>query len=81
MQSNGGGKHDILLVGRAIATPSKCLWMMPRKPDADMCPNAATASVSTQEYMAHQSYVPLTSDPVDRSNFSAIARAMSRVCL
>ena len=58
MQTKGGGKHDILSVGRATATTPDCLWMRPRDPDADMCPNATTASVSTEECMAHQSYVP-----------------------
>src|ERR1700739_2563966 len=55
MQTKGGGKHDILPVGRATATTLDCLWMMPRDPDADMCPG--TAPVSTEECMAHQSCV------------------------
>jgi hypothetical protein len=57
MQTKGGGKHDILPVGRATATTPDCLWMRPRDPDADMCPNATTASVSTEDCMAHQSCV------------------------
>jgi hypothetical protein len=32
MQTKGGGKHDILPVGRATATTLKCMWMMPRDP-------------------------------------------------
>jgi hypothetical protein len=55
MQSKGGGKHDILSVGRATATTLNCLWMRPRDPDADMCPGTETAPVSTEECMAHQS--------------------------
>ena len=35
MQTKGGGKHDILSVGRATATTPECLWMRPRDPDAD----------------------------------------------
>ena len=38
MQTKGGGKHDILSVGRATATTPECLWMRLRDPDADMCP-------------------------------------------
>jgi len=42
--------------------------MRPRDPDADMCPNATTASVSTEECMAHQSYVPCPARSTSRSN-------------
>jgi hypothetical protein len=59
MQTKGGGKHDILSVGRATATTRDCLWMMPRDPDADMCPGMETMPVSTQECMAHQSCICL----------------------
>ena len=58
MQTKGGGKHDILHVGRTTATTLECMWMMPRDPDADMCPGANAMPVSTEECMAHQSYVP-----------------------
>jgi hypothetical protein len=60
MQFKGGGKHDILSVGRATATTRECLWMRPRDPDADMCPSTETVPVSTEECMAHQSYVSAT---------------------
>ena len=40
MQTKGGGKHDILPVARATVTTLECMWMMPRDPDADMCPGA-----------------------------------------
>jgi hypothetical protein len=63
MQTKGGGKHDILPVGRATATTRYCLWMMPRDPDADMCPSTETVPVSTEECMAHQSCVPFA-DPI-----------------
>jgi hypothetical protein len=59
MQTQGGGKHDILPVARATATTLDCMWMMPRDPDADMCPGAPVRPVSTEQCMAHQSYVPL----------------------
>jgi hypothetical protein len=55
MQTKGGGKHDILPVGRATATTLDCLWMMPRDPDTDMCPAVQTTAVSTEDCMAHQS--------------------------
>jgi len=38
MQTKGGGTHDILSVAQATATTLDCLWMMPRDPDANMCP-------------------------------------------
>jgi hypothetical protein len=53
MQTKGGGKHDILLVARATAITFYCLWMMPRDPDADMCPGTETVLASTEECMAH----------------------------
>ena len=53
MQTKGGGKHDILPVGRATAATLDCLWMMPRDPDADMCPGTEMMLVSTEECMAH----------------------------
>lgn len=78
MQTKGGGKHDILPVGRATATTRYCLWMMPRDPDADMCPSTETVLVSTEECMAHQSCVPFA-DPGDQSNPGALDRAISQV--
>ena len=78
MQTKGGGKHDILSVGRATATTPECLWMMPRDPDADMCPEMETVSVSTEECMAHQSYVPCPARFISRSNFSAVGRVTSQ---
>ena len=78
MQTKGGGKHDILSVERATATTPDCLWMMPRDPDADMCPETETVSVSTEECMAHQSYVPCPARSISRSNFSAVGRATSQ---
>jgi hypothetical protein len=79
MQTKGGGKHDILPVGRATATTLDCLWMMPRDPDADMCPSMETMPVSTEECMAHQSCVP-SADPFrNRSNSGAVHRVISQV--
>jgi hypothetical protein len=80
MQSKGGGKHDILSVGRATATTLDCLWMRPRDPDADMCPGTETAPVSTEECMAHQSCVSAT-EGYGRSNCGAGRRAFSQVCV
>ena len=62
MQTKGGGKHDILPVGRATATTLDCLWMMPRDPDADMCPGTEMVAVSTEECMAHQSLLRSADD-------------------
>lgn len=76
MQSKGGGKHDILSVGRATATTLDCLWMRPRDPDADMCPGAETAPVSTEECMAHQSCVSATGVMADPT----VARAGACFC-
>jgi hypothetical protein len=78
MQTKGGGKHDILSVGRATATTLDCLWMMPRDPDADMCPGMETMPVSTQECMAHQSCVCLPY-LVDQSHSGAAHRVRSQV--
>jgi hypothetical protein len=78
MQTKGGGKHDILRVGRATATTLDCLWMMPRDPDADMCPGTAMVLVSTEECMAHQSVAFVDHDG-NRSNAGAVARAISQV--
>jgi hypothetical protein len=78
MQTKGGGKHDILPVGRATATTLDCLWMMPRDPDADMCPSTETVMVSTEECMAHQSSVPFVDDDGNRCNGGAVARAISQ---
>ena len=80
MQTKGGGKHDILSVGRATATTLNCLWMMPRDPDADMCPGTAMVLVSTEECMAHQSCVSATDHHGDRSDCGAGMRALSQVC-
>jgi hypothetical protein len=80
MQTKGGGKHDILPVGRATATTLDCLWMMPRDPDADMCPDAEMVAVSTEECMAHQSCVP-SADHRDRSDGGAGARVLWQVCV
>lgn len=77
MQTQGGGKHDILPVARATATTRECMWMMPRDPDADMCPGANALPVSTEECMAHQSYVPRADYPTARSNRSARCRMQS----
>ena len=79
MQTKGGGKHDILYVGRATATTLDCLWMRPRDPDADMCPGTETVAVSTEECMAHQSCVPPADRDTDRSNPGAGTRAISQV--
>jgi hypothetical protein len=79
MQTKGGGKHDILSVGRATATTLDCLWMMPRDPDADMCPSTATVQLSTEECMAHQSCVPFADHQSDRSNPGAVHRVISQV--
>ena len=79
MQTKGGGKHDILSVGRATATTPDCLWMRPRDPDADMCPATETVAVSTEECMAHQSCVPSTDRDTDRSSLGVVRRAISQV--
>src|ERR1700693_6074576 len=79
MQTKGGGKHDILSVGRATATTLDCLWMMPRDPDADMCPSTATVLVSTEECMAHQSCGPVADHQSDRSNPGAVHRVIAQV--
>jgi hypothetical protein len=78
MQTKGGGKHDILPVGRATATTPDCMWMMPRDPDADMCPGTETVPVSTEECMAHQSCVPSADHLRGRSNHGAVRRALSQ---
>ena len=78
MQTKGGGKHDILSVARATATTLDCLWMMPRDPDAVMCPGTETAPVSTEECMAHQSFRCRGNDG-DRSSCGAGMRAFSQV--
>jgi hypothetical protein len=78
MQTKGGGKHDILPVGRATATTLDCLWMMPRDPDADMCPGTEMVPVSTEECMAHQS-VAFVDHHGNRSNGGAVARVVSQV--
>ena len=79
MQTKGGGKHDISSVARATVTTSDCLWMMPRDPDADMCPSTAMVLVSTEECMAHQSYVLSAGHHGERSNSGAGTRARSQV--
>jgi|SRR5215831_12678033 len=81
MQTKGGGKHDILSVGRATATTLNCLWMMPRDPYADMCPGTQTASVSTEECMAHQSCVSPADHDGERSNPGAGTRAIAGLCM
>ena len=81
MQTKGGGKHDILSVRRATAITLDCLWMMPRDPDAGMCPSTETVLVSTEECMAHQSYVPSADHDGKRSNYGAATRARSQVCV
>jgi hypothetical protein len=81
MQTKGGGKHDILPVGRATATTPDCLWMMPRDPDADMCPDTETVSVSTEECMAHQSCVRSAARDRGASKPSERRRVPSRVRL
>jgi len=79
MQTKGGGKHDILSVARATATTLECLLMMPRDPDADMCPGTEMVPVSTEECMAHQSCVPSADHDGERSNCGAGRRAFSHV--
>jgi hypothetical protein len=74
MRSKGGGKHDILSVGRATATTLDCLWMWPRDTDADMCPGTETAPVSTEECIAYQSCVSATGVTADPT----VARAGAR---
>jgi hypothetical protein len=81
MQTKGGGKHDILPMGRATATTLDCLWMMPRDPDADMCPGNNAAPVSTEECIAHRSCVPPADHHGDRCNRRAARRAFSQVCV
>jgi hypothetical protein len=78
MQSKGGGKHDILPVGRATATTLECMWMMPRDPDADMCPSAHVVPVSTEECMARQSCDPSARGHTDQSSRGVVQRAISQ---
>lgn len=80
MQTQGGGKHDILPVGWATATTRECMWMMPRDPDADMCPGARMLPVSTEQCMAHQSRVPLVG-LTERANRGARCRVQSECCV
>jgi hypothetical protein len=81
MQTKGGGKHDILSVGRATATTLDCLWMMPRDPDADMCPDTEMVAVSTEECMAHQSCVPFADHRVPIQPWRRRARALAGLCM
>jgi hypothetical protein len=81
MQTKGGGKHDILYVGRATATTLDCLRMRPRDPDTDMCPATETVAVSTEECMAYQSCVRVTDHDTKLSKSSAGKRATSQVRL
>jgi hypothetical protein len=81
MQTKGGGKHDILYVGRTTATTLDCLWMRPRYPDADMCPGTDMVAVSTEECMAHQSCVRVTDHDTKLSKVSAGKPATSQVWL
>jgi hypothetical protein len=81
MQTKGGGKHDILYVGRATATTLDCLRMRPRDPDTDMCPATETVAVSTEECMAYQSCVRVTDHDTKLSKSSAGKRATSQVWL
>jgi len=80
MQTKGGGKHDILSVGRATATTPDCLWMMPRDPDADMC-RGTTLPMSTEECMAHQSCVRSATRDREAAKPSKSLRIQSRVRL
>ena len=75
MQTKGGGKHDILSVGRATATTPECLWMRPRDPDADMCPDATTASVSTEDaWRIRATFRVRRVPPADRTSAQSVAR-------
>jgi hypothetical protein len=76
MQTKGGGKHVILHVGRATATMLDCLWMMPRDPDADVCPGTETVLVIAEECLSHQSCVPCAdSKATDPTLAQCIARS------
>ena len=81
MQTKGGGKHDILSVARATAITSECMWMMPRDPDMDMCPEADPAPVSTKDCMAHRNYVAAMRSYTDRSNSGAVRRVLTWICV
>jgi hypothetical protein len=80
-EARGGGKRDILSVGRATATTLDCLWMRPRDPDADICPATETVEASTEECMAHQSCVPATDHDTEQSNPSAVARELAGLAM
>ena len=80
-EARGGGKRDILSVGRATATTLDCLWMRPRDPDADICPATETVEASTEECMAHQSCVPATDHDTEQSNPSAVAREFAGLAM
>jgi hypothetical protein len=70
MQIVGPEMNTALAVGQAmrclwrvLATTPKCLWMMPRDPDADMCRGVLLALQGTEECMALKSYVQRLEGP------------------
>ena len=71
----------VALIVHVTCQLKRCLWMMPRDPDADMCPSTETVLVSTEERMAHQSGVPSADHDGERSNCGAGTRARSQVCV
>jgi hypothetical protein len=55
MQTKGGGKHDILPVGRAPAVTLDCLWIDAPRSRCGHVPAIPATVVSTKDCMAHQS--------------------------
>src|SRR5262249_61134621 len=70
MTTQGGGTHLFPTRRSSDPTTLECLWVMPRDPDADMCPSTETVLVSTEECMAHQSCVRSATQDRDASKRS-----------
>jgi hypothetical protein len=78
MQTKGGGKHDILPVGGRPRPRSIACGMMPRDPDADMCPAVQGTTVSTKDCMAHQSSLSAADGFGPRSAARRVRGALNR---
>jgi hypothetical protein len=81
MQTKGGGKHDILLLGRPGRDHARMYVNDPRDPDADMCPGATTASVSTEECMARPSFTTRGSGSPPSERSHTLSRATAGSCI
>jgi len=78
MQTRGGGKRDIVPVGRVTATTLDCLWMMPRDPDADMYPQHGNGAGEHGGVHGASELRPVCGSNRDRSNPGAVHRALSQ---